>query len=190
MHEAVGIETQYPYTILTLSAVPDGGRGLTLSSAQAFWGKTDHSGGPAECWPWVGRRDRNGYGIGHFGWTRYAHRQAYYFSRGAYPRPHMDVCHSCDNPPCVNPNHLWLGTHSENLLDASQKGRLNTAAGERHSQSKLDWAKVRAIRARVAAGASQHRIAVEYGVSQVAIHFVVTRKTWANDPLEQGEEAA
>jgi hypothetical protein len=96
----------------------------------------------------------------------------------------LDIAHRCDNPPCCNPTHLFPATRSENILDASRKGRLNTATGERHSQSKLTWDKVRLIRARAANGESQRSIAAAFGVSQVAVHFVVTRETWANDPLE------
>lgn len=154
-----------------------------------FWANCDRSGGPQACWPWTYGKDPAGYGQGPFGWTRKAHRQAYYLAHGVQPAKGLDVCHSCDNPPCVNPAHLWLGTRSQNILDASRKGRLNSATGDRHGQSKLTWEAVRLIRARHAKGTSQGRLAAEYGVSQVAIHFVITRKTWANDPLEQEDVA-
>lgn len=184
------VDTESLYTTLTLSAPSEVRPQTTQGSAERFWSNVDRSGGADACWPWTGYRNAQGYGFGSFGWTRHAHRQAFYLATGRYPAKRMDVCHACDNPPCVNPAHLWVGTHSENLLDASRKGRLNTATGERHSQAKLDWTKVRAIRSRVARGESQHALAAEFGVSQVAIHFVVTGKTWANDPLAQQEEAA
>jgi hypothetical protein len=172
-----------PKTILTLSEAPALDRGSTRSLPDAFLARVDTSAGPDRCWPWTGSRNPGGYGFGTFGWTRHAHREAYRLANGEFDTS-LDVCHSCDNPPCVNPAHLWLGTHSENLLDASRKGRLNSATGERHGQSKLTWEKVRAIRAKAANGASERALSREYGVSQPAIHFVITRETWANDPLE------
>jgi hypothetical protein len=94
----------------------------------------------------------------------------------------LDICHTCDNEPCCNPAHLWAGTAQDNIRDARDKGRLGGWAdgrsGERVWNHKLTWRKVREIRAKAGAGQSQHALGHEYGVSQVAIHFVVTGKTW------------
>lgn len=78
-------------------------------------------GRPDQCWPWMGaKQGSNTYGL----WRgEGAHRQAYRSWRGHIP-PKMLVCHHCDNPPCCNPNHLFVGTNRDNILDALHKGRL------------------------------------------------------------------
>ena len=87
-----------------------------------FWkyvNKTDH------CWLWIGGL-RNGYGIinegGKFGNAKYAHRISWQIHNGVIPDG-MDILHRCDNPPCVNPKHLFVGTHQDNMRDAKIKGR-------------------------------------------------------------------
>jgi hypothetical protein len=87
-----------------------------------FWAKVEkHSGG---CWLWLGARDSHGYGrVRHFGATRLAHRVAWELTRGT-PPVGMSLCHACDTPPCVNPEHLFLGTQADNIWDAAAKGRL------------------------------------------------------------------
>jgi hypothetical protein len=76
------------------------------------------------CWLWVGAYKGKGYGhMGHDGANIAAHRLSYEIHHGPIPNG-MLVCHRCDTPECVNPDHLWLGTHQDNLLDASQKKRL------------------------------------------------------------------
>ena len=91
--------------------------------------KVDKSDG---CWMWTGARNRQGYGqlrTGHRGLLEMAHRLAWEFYRGPVP-PGMHVLHRCDNPPCVNPDHLWLGTPKSNALDRQAKGRQNRRPGD------------------------------------------------------------
>lgn len=99
-------------------------RTRALAAAEKrFWSRVDKRG-PDECWEWRGARNENGYG-----WlntvaspSMLANRVAYHFATGIDPGPLL-VCHSCDNPPCCNPRHLWLGTHSDNMADMHAKGR-------------------------------------------------------------------
>ena len=78
------------------------------------------------CWEWTRCRNSKGYGNGAIAGhsSHLAHRLSYEVFVGPIPFG-MSVCHKCDNPPCVNPDHLFVGTHRDNFLDASRKGRLN-----------------------------------------------------------------
>lgn len=138
---------------------------------------------PADvCWPWTGSTHTQGYGRcwdTRVGKVAYAHRLVYELRVGPIPEG-LDILHTCDNPPCVNPAHLRVGTHRENMLDKCAKGRANFCRGETAGQAKLTEEKVRDIRQRAARGWSQHQLALEYGVSQPAIGYIIRRKTWAH----------
>jgi hypothetical protein len=96
---------------------------------ERFWRHVDKRG-PDECWPWTAHRDKNGYGNSSLHQKAFrAHRLAFYLETGTMPPPDMCVCHRCDNPPCCNPAHLFLGTNADNTRDRDQKGR--TARGDR-----------------------------------------------------------
>jgi hypothetical protein len=89
----------------------------------------------------------------------------------------MIICHRCDNPPCVRPEHLFLGTQADNQRDRKRKGR--SGRGEKNGRAKLTARAVREIRARYARGdVSQAALGAEYGVSQPAIGFVVRGEHW------------
>lgn len=88
----------------------------------AFWAKVQHSDG---CWLWTGCRNQKGYGQfrNEYGQNEQAHRYAY--RRTVGPIPEMAVvCHQCDNPPCVKPAHLWIGSVADNQRDMARKGRV------------------------------------------------------------------
>ncbi len=90
---------------------------------ERFWSLVPDQPG-LDCWEWTGNRSWNGYGMLHVGKTnKRAHRLAYQFCCGEIP-PDKEVCHACDNRLCVNPSHLWLGTRTDNMRDARDKGRL------------------------------------------------------------------
>jgi len=143
-----------------------------------FWTKVDVCGAD-ECWLWQAACTR-GYGIytrGMLGKRRiYAHRYAYEMTFG--PIPDGMLCmHKCDNPACVNPNHLTIGTSLDNLHDMATKGR--ASRGEKRWCAKLTEDAVREIRARYAAGnVSFCKLANEYGASPSAVQLAVHHKTW------------
>lgn len=100
-----------------------------MTATERFWGKVDRSGG---CWLWTGATTPDGYGRFSFrGKTVYAHRFVWTLHNGTIPRSpaaRRFICHRCDTPGCVNPDHLFLGTNSDNMRDAAEKKRRNAAA--------------------------------------------------------------
>lgn len=96
---------------------------------ERFWSKVDRRG-PDECWPWTACYSRNGYGwfgVNGKGWV--ATRMAWFLTHGSPPDGF--VCHRCDNPQCVNPAHLFVGSHTDNMRDAVAKGRMHFRQGDR-----------------------------------------------------------
>lgn len=147
-----------------------------------FWRKVDKSGGPDACWPWLGIHNEHGYGVfatgGHRTRYKLAHRIAWQLTHSPIP-PGIIACHHCDNPPCVNPAHIFLGTQVENMADCKAKGR--TARGEHVRQAKITAEQVQAIRARYAAGGVTNvQLAREYNLSQSAINLIINRKRWSH----------
>jgi hypothetical protein len=141
---------------------------------ERLWTRVDVRFDHAACWEWQGYRDRRGYG--QIGVSRprrrlvYAHRLAWEDTNGPIPDGMM-VCHSCDNPPCCNPAHLFLGTQRDNMQDASDKGRVKP------HNVKLTEDQVRAIRA-LYGTMPQYRIAERFGISKMSVSFIVRRMTW------------
>lgn len=147
-----------------------------------FWSKADVRG-PNECWPWLRSVDRCGYGKFQVGARSndVAHRVAWRLVNGPVPEG-LYVLHHCDNPPCVNPRHLYTGTQFDNMHDAVVRGRhVPPPRGEAHRTSKLTIAKVAEIRRRAASGETQTSLAGEFGVTQTAISSVVRRRTWKKE---------
>jgi hypothetical protein len=159
--------------------------GMRPSLAERFWSHVERGEG---CWLWTGSRQYgHRYGLTTVaGKTRLAHRVAWELTNGPIPDG-LYVCHRCDNPPCVRPDHLFLGTPSVNNLDAvAKRHNIHAAAperlarGERVNTAKLTEDDVRAIRARAAAGGVTYRqLADEYGLRDVkGIYLIVNRRTW------------
>ena len=131
----------------------------------------------ADCWIWSGCIDSHGYGC--YGKRKIgAHRLMWQLMRGPIPE-NLCVCHICDNPRCVNPDHLWLGTRSENTKDRHYKGRSKGPIGEAQHDAKLNYGIAEEIRAITSThNATQREIAARFGVGQTTISNVVTGKRW------------
>ena len=133
------------------------------------------------CWTWTGAKRRR---YGDFrlrvGKTVYAHRFSWEIANGRSPGK-KKVCHTCDNPPCVNPDHLFLGTNRENALDAKAKGRLARQKGEAHGCHKLTSEQVLEIRKRyIPRKVSQGFLGKKFGVSQAMIGCIVRNQNWTH----------
>jgi len=149
---------------------------LTAKELSRFWSKILKTEG---CWLWTAGTNRKGYG--KFGFqavqgTYLAHRVSWLIHFGDVPDG-MDVLHTCDNPPCVRPDHFFLGTNIENNRDRHEKGRDGwiPKPGEENGCAKLTWDQVREIR--VASG-FQRDIAARYGVTQTNISQIKRGLTW------------
>lgn len=148
---------------------------------ERFWDRVDTSGGPDACWEWMGYRDRDGYGSFWVYETNVrAHRFAYESEHGPVPDD-LFVCHSCDNPSCVNPRHLWAGTPQDNVLDMDSKGRRPLNRGESNHIAKLTESEVIAMRRLKEQGhISQAEIARRFGVSPMLVSLIVRRMIWTH----------
>ena len=136
----------------------------------------------AGCWEWAAFRQHQGYGQFHTGREgdrkmSYAHRVAYEIYVGPIPKGLL-VLHRCDNPPCVRPEHLFVGTTMDNIRDRDAKGRQNGPKGETHHSAKLTAKDVREIRRRSHAFGEGIELAMEFGVSNCTISKIVLRRTW------------
>ncbi len=129
------------------------------------------------CWLWTRAIVRKGYGtVAGDGKLIHAHRWSWILHKGEIPHG-MCVCHRCDTPACVNPDHLFLGTNQDNMDDREKKNR--QAKGVRHGLSKLNPEKVRQIR--TLHPALNHReLADNFGVSITSIRSIFTGRTWSH----------
>lgn len=145
-----------------------------------FWAKVQKLG-PDECWLWTAGTDRRGYGrirsdLGAMKTVR-APRVSYEIHFGCAPPEALFVCHSCDNPRCVNPKHLFLGTPAENMADRDRKGRMAPRQGLNNPAAKVTPTIVREIRA--TNGTCRH-LADRFGLSPGQVWNIKQRKNWAH----------
>lgn len=183
---------------------------LTEKNKARFWAKVNkdgplpdqsnpHYNGLGQCWIWTASLDSHGYGHAQAGGTiRLAHRVAWVLANGQIPHGNSYhgtcVCHRCDNSACVNPSHLFLGTHTDNVRDreskdrgarffgdqnASRKFPEKRPRGERHKCAKLTAEQVIEIRAIYAKGGlSKVDIAAQFGVHNTTICKIISREKW------------
>ena len=149
-----------------------------------FWKKVCLDLGPKSCWEWTASKLRDGYGSFKLdGRRQSAHRVAWQLVNGPIPRGEgahgTCVLHHCDNPACVRPGHLFLGTNADNVRDREEKGRGAAATGEANNAVKLTKEQVYAIRADTR---SQRKIAADHGVSPAQVYRIKRRKNWAHLP--------
>lgn len=146
---------------------------------ERFWSKVAITNDPNQCWLWKGKPSPKGYGVfGSNNMNRRAHRVVWEITYGVIPET-LDVLHTCDIRNCVNPSHLFLGTHQDNMEDRNRKNR--QAQGERHPNAKLtesDVLEIRRIYKKHSRIYGSRALAKVFNVSQAVIIEVVTRRTW------------
>lgn len=147
------------------------------SIEKRFWSKVkvvDNS-----CWEWQGSKDRDEYGQAfHDQKFIAAHRLSWLVHKGNLPN--LFVCHKCDNPSCVNPDHLFLGTNSDNMLDMVKKGRAPNRKGSNHGMAKLNEDKVKEIKRLLSNGSTMYAVAKAYNVTFGTIRNIKNDKTWTH----------
>lgn len=152
---------------------------------KAFWNQVKHRGHCQEgmdtpCWEWVGNtstRERGQFWIG--GKQDYCHRIAWQLSNGPITDG-LHVLHRCDNPPCVRPDHLFLGTHQDNMKDRDEKGRGVTPKGSGHGMAKLTEDQIPVIRSLRLEGLTYLKIAERFGVSKDMIYRICKGMNWSH----------
>lgn len=153
---------------------------MNKSFDDRFWERVEIRG-PDECWLWTGRKLRDGYGqIWSKGKLIRTHRLSWELTKGKIPDG-LCVLHNCpggDNPACVNPKHLFLGTQEENIKDMVNKGRQSGAIGEHNGRAKLTVCLVNEIRELFKTGLNKQQLANRFGVSRSQIYSIVTGLEW------------
>lgn len=148
------------------------------------------------CWTWLGNKlQKSGYGRMWFNRKQdYAHRVSFWLFKDTLLEDHY-ICHTCDNPSCVNPEHLYQGTPTDNTNDKVNRKRCNAKSGNahwsrekphlvkkgnRHSSAKLSDVQILEIREKYANGVIARRLAEEYAVSEGHMNNIVHRKVWTH----------
>ena len=160
-------------------------RSPRLSLEARFWSNVEKTDG---CWGWTAATSK-GYGvISYKNRQKRAHRFAWELANGSIPGG-LSVCHHCDNPVCVRPDHLFLGTTGDNIRDAASKGRLvsqtnpeKVRRGEQHPKARMDFIKVREARSLHGTGMGYIRISRRFGVCASTIQKIIEGRTWREVP--------
>jgi hypothetical protein len=154
-----------------------------------LWRRVSNLGGDG-CWEWTGPKKKFGYGqIWWHGKVCAPHRLVFEAKNGPIPEG-MVVCHACDNPACVRPSHLWLGTQADNVRDATTKGRMGTKRrGLDHPRGKLSNEDVGVIQAHIANGGRQIDMVHRFNVSASLVSSIVSGRRRAS-PDDEAQEAS
>ena len=157
---------------------------LNFSTQERFWSKVDVRG-PDNCWVWIAGKTHDGYGQLRLGGTaQYTHRIGWELANGQIPSG-LCVLHHCDNPGCVNPAHLFLGTRADNVADMISKGRRRTRYADMHGENgpnaRLKKIQVMAIRHWLKKGYTQRKIAKVFGVGASTISRINRGEGWSYD---------
>jgi len=149
---------------------------FSLEDLSRFIGKLKET--PNGCWEYQGGKHKDGYGLFFLGWKSHlAHRVSFELFKG--PLGDLQALHSCDNPPCCNPRHLFAGTHQDNMKDRDAKGRGYDRSGENNGRAKIGWPQARAIRVLK----EEHRATTDelcclFGVSRHIVQSILRNETW------------
>lgn len=156
------------------------GQFIKIPLENRFWGKVKKK--KNGCWEWVGALNSDGYGVIDVnGKTKRVHRIIFLLVKGISLEPEQKVCHKCDNPVCVNPNHLFIGTQKDNMSDMLIKNRASnyfTKKGVEHPNSKFSSNDIKKIK-QMSKTLSQQKIAEQFGVVQQTISRIITGKRYA-----------
>ncbi len=145
------------------------------STEVRFWEKVDKTG---DCWEWTANRSDSGYGIFSFNnLSVRAHRMVLMLEGQTIPSG-MCVCHRCDNPGCVNPDHLFIADHATNMADMASKGRNASLRGSAHGRATLDENDVIVIKGLLSSGCKTHHIAKFLDIKRVTITAINTGRNW------------
>ncbi|MDB5725720.1 MAG: hypothetical protein JWQ16_2474 [Novosphingobium sp.] len=142
-----------------------------------FWSKVDRSGGADACWPFTGARTERGYGRIYFSGELWITSRLAHFLAGGEELGDQFACHSCDNPSCCNPKHLFKGDQAANVADCIAKGRFRlppTLGGASNPRTKLNQAIADAIRHRRSRGGSRQDIAASFNISVGSVKRVLS----------------
>lgn len=159
---------------------------LMIDNESRFWAKVQKLSEPDGCWIWLAGEDKDSYGkftvvVNGKQSTIRAHKYSWWLHTGRKIPPRLFLCHSCDNPRCVNPNHLWLGTNRDNTADRCAKGR--SAMGEKQGSHKLTEVQVLEIRRLSSEGISLPNIAQQFPiVTKKYIGDIIRRCSWKHLP--------
>lgn len=150
---------------------------LDAKTVDRFWSFVLRGSG---CWVWTGARHSLRTPYGQFWWKGRiwrAHRIAWMLAHGPIP-PELLVCHHCDNHPCVNPDHLFLGTVRDNTVDSFRKKRSRGKTGTTNGRAKLSENDVRQIRNLSGSGIGRVELAKRFGISKFHVSKIVRRESW------------
>lgn len=180
MHESVGLPL---VSVVGRPTHPRETSTMRRSLEERFWAKVE----PTDdgCWLWTGSRFPAGYGRLRSLAERYAHRCAWMIFNGPIPDG-LHVLHHCDNPPCVRPDHLWLGTPLDNMRDRDAKGRgrhdgpIKPLRGSENGNARLNETSVLEIIRLAEAGVKHTEIARSFGVHPTTVDLIAAGRRWAH----------